>query len=290
MNLEELQAVRETERSKNSLQTLRESFYEEAAAFVQELREERRRAAAEADDPFDDPAIRRLSDEIATAEQTIEAIYERRVGKLVKQASFAAAGMPTDDEGLTREEQALYADLVEHIESNRRRVLASIADDDDPAREVGEGTPPGVDRDEAGAAGGDDRNGPEEGANVREADRDPPGSTPERVDGGATDGSAARQGTTTASDGSTESVGTADGSAVASGDERVEEAEGHRSTGNGEPADAGVPRTTVKITADVGEIVGIDERTYDLVRDDVVTLPEANARPLLEHGAASRLE
>lgn len=288
MNLEELQAVRETERSKNSLQSLRESFYEDAAAFVQELREERRQAAAVADDPFDDPAIRRLSDEIATAEQTVEAIYERRVGKLVKQASFAAAGMPTDDEGLTREERALYADLVEHIESNRRRVLATIADDDNPTSEVGGRNPSGDGRNEAGAAGGADREGPKEDANAREADRDQPGSNPERVDGGATDGSVARPETASVADGSSEPAGDAAGSEIPADEDDAPEA--RRSTGDGESADAGVPRTTVKITADVGEIVGIDERTYDLIRDDVVTLPEANARPLLEHGAASKLE
>jgi len=51
----------------------------------------------------------------------------------------------------------------------------------------------------------------------------------------------------------------------------------------------GMPRTTVRITADVGEIVGADDRDYDLGTEDVVTLPEPNADVLVEKDAAERL-
>ena len=50
----------------------------------------------------------------------------------------------------------------------------------------------------------------------------------------------------------------------------------------GEPPD----RTTVRITSEVGDILGIDEREYDLAAEDVVTLPEENASPLIEQDAA----
>ena len=49
-------------------------------------------------------------------------------------------------------------------------------------------------------------------------------------------------------------------------------------------------RTTIRITRDVGEIFGVDERTYELASEDVVTLPEENAGPLVERGAAEKLE
>ena len=49
-------------------------------------------------------------------------------------------------------------------------------------------------------------------------------------------------------------------------------------------------RVTVRITADVGEIVGVDGTAYDLQADDVVTLPEENAMPLVEKDAATRVE
>lgn len=53
---------------------------------------------------------------------------------------------------------------------------------------------------------------------------------------------------------------------------------------------AAIERTMVRITDDVGEIFGADERSYDLSAEDVVTLPAANAGPLVEKGAAERLD
>jgi len=50
-----------------------------------------------------------------------------------------------------------------------------------------------------------------------------------------------------------------------------------------------VERTLVRITSDVGQILGVDERPYELSAEDVVTLPEPNADPLVERDAAERL-
>lgn len=128
MNLQELRSVQTGERATDTLQHLRETFYEDVGEYIEGLREERADAAARAEDPFDSPAVRRLTDEIKTAEEVVEAVYERRVGKIVKRASIEAAGMPTDeDEGLTREEAALFEDLVERIEENKGEVLDVLA-------------------------------------------------------------------------------------------------------------------------------------------------------------------
>jgi DNA replication factor GINS len=51
----------------------------------------------------------------------------------------------------------------------------------------------------------------------------------------------------------------------------------------------GLPRTTVRITDDVGEVVGADDRDYDLGSGTVVTLPEPNADVLVDKDAAERL-
>ena len=66
---------------------------------------------------------------------------------------------------------------------------------------------------------------------------------------------------------------------------------------NGQPADdatggpgTDVARTTVRITQDLGSILGVDAREYVLETDDIVTLPEENAAPLVEREAAERLE
>ena len=136
MNLDDLRAAQVDERGTDSLQPLRPSFYEDAAAYLADLRDRRNRLAEQVDDPFESEEVRRLTDELETAEEVVESIYDRRVGKLVKRASLAAAGMPTDEEGLTDEERELFGDLVERIESNRADVLESLergSPDEDPS-------------------------------------------------------------------------------------------------------------------------------------------------------------
>ncbi len=51
-----------------------------------------------------------------------------------------------------------------------------------------------------------------------------------------------------------------------------------------------IERLTVRITAEVGTIFGIDEREYELQRGDVVSLPKENAQALIEREAAEGLE
>ena len=123
MKLDELRTVQSKERRKDSLQQLRDSFYEDVAAYLQDLKASRDRRAKQVDDPFSDDDVRQLSDELDTATEVAEAVYERRVGKVVKLASFAAAEMPVDDEGMTSEERRLFDDLVDRIEQNKRSVL-----------------------------------------------------------------------------------------------------------------------------------------------------------------------
>ncbi|MFB6354439.1 MAG: hypothetical protein ABEJ92_10180 [Halobacteriales archaeon] len=246
MNLDDLRAAQVDERGTDSLQPLPPTFYAEAADYLADLRERRDRLAARADDPFDSEEVRQLTDELETAEEVVEAIYERRVGKLVKRASLAAAGMPADEEGLTEEERVLFADLVERLEAHRATVLDDLA----------AGEPDTAD------AATDDRS-------VRD-DRPAP-----------TDGEAA---STTASDappGATESAG---------GPEPEPDGGGASdSTSAGSSADD-PDRVTVRITAEVGEIYGVDDRVYTLGEEDVVSLPSVNARPLLERDAAQRVE
>lgn len=228
MDLDQLQSVRDRERDSEGLQELRESFYEDAAEFVRELREERDRAAHEADEPFDDPAVNRLTDRIRTAEGTLEAIYEKRVAKILRAATLAAADLSAELDGMTVEEAELFEALVAEIEENRREVLGSLAGEaGEPAAGVESGEPA-----DGEAAGPADEGPPEGGGGP-----DPP-----------------------------------------------------ESASRDESDDDDVERTLVRITDDVGSILGVDDREYDLAEDDVVTLPAANARPLVERGAAERLE
>jgi DNA replication factor GINS len=311
MNLDELQSVQSRERQATSLQNLRSSFYQDAGEFIQQLTRERDRAAERADDPFSSPEVRRLSDDIQTAKQTVEAIYERRVGKVVKMASIAAADMPTDEEGLTDEEADLFDTLVARIKENRGHVLdevlegegsdLSCARDVDATGSTAEptdagspdaGTPSatpesaaaelGIDPnpDAAADVGADAESAPVDAAEMMGAgtDDDPTpdpvaaaeataGAAPERADAGA-----GTDRTEVPPEAPPGELGGAN-----DGDESAEQS-------------SSVDRTTVHVLQDVGEIFGVDERTYELSSDEVVTLPAANAEPLVEREAARRLE
>ncbi|MCL7416808.1 MAG: hypothetical protein M8354_03065, partial [Halalkalicoccus sp.] len=246
--------------------------------------DERTERAAEADDPFDDPEIQRLTGEIDSTEQVVKSIYERRVGKLVKLASFAAADMPADEEGLTSEERELFSDLVARIKDNRAHVLdvlAGEADTEDVESAADSGT--------AGATEvpdpADPREGtptPTDGPSVSAADLMGDGSEtepdPEGIPSAA---GAVTDDPETVSDSDLDSV-----SNEASADDPGDEAS---PTGLTDESDT-IDRTTLRITRDVGEIVGIDDREYELATDDIVSLPEANAGALVEREAAERLE
>ncbi|MEF8774101.1 MAG: hypothetical protein V5A23_01165 [Halobacteriales archaeon] len=325
MDLDELRAVQNKERQKDSLQHLRESFYVDVADYVAELEERRDRAVEGTDDPFGSPEVRRLTDEIETAREVAEAIYERRLGKLVKRASLAAADMPADEEGLTAEERDLFDDMVGRIEDNKSRVLDVVEGNE---RDAAGGTdahdptaPASVD--DATGAGPTDRTDPappkeheastvQAGADASDPHGGDPAADP-RTEPPDTDqqtedamGGAAEDTTPgTASDddhpagrpgqGDDPQPGadrpSTDGGAVSgAADSNTAGAGETPSTGGIADDTPGVERTTVRMTDDVGEIFGVDDRDYDLVADDVVALPSDNARPLLERDAAERIE
>ncbi|MFC4541527.1 hypothetical protein ACFO5R_06270 [Halosolutus amylolyticus] len=321
MNLDELRSVQSKERQKDSLQNLRPSFYQEVGDYIADLEAERDRVAEQADDPFSSPEVGRLTDEIETARDVVEAIYERRMGKLVKQASLSAAGMPADDEGLTAEEQDLFSDLVDRIQSNKGRVLETLeggpdeaasdatpaTTDDDP---VSPDAPPT--RDDPGQADAPPAP-PEEPVPEQVPPEDGPatgttadgsGVTPADVMGGdpASTDLPAREGdgdeTPSPPDSPDPEPAETDVPGGPSDRDRSEPATDATPAGNDRSAATGaggddrsdVDRLTVRITQDVGSILGVDDREYTLSRDDVVTLPEQNATPLVEQEAAEPLE
>ncbi len=317
MNLDDLQSVQARERQSSELQHLRATFYREASDFIQGLMDERARKVEQAENPFSEPEISQLSDDIETAEQTVEAIYERRVGKVVKKASIAAAGMPVDDDGLTDEERDLFEDLVSRIEQNRETILAvldnsTVSDEFESDADHQSGSK----NDAATSASAADT----ETASQQD-DSESASSTGESADVPVADvmGDAPSQNAASGSDTAASDSSAADPGATQSaeappvpdeeqltddGSERQSEAspdsdENAVGTGGSEektnqaaPSDEvpGIPRTTVRITAEVGEMVGADDRDYELGMDDVVTLPAPNAEVLIEKDAAERIE
>lgn len=268
MDIEELHAVQSRERSSSDLQELRDSFYADVAQYLETLREERNRLATEREDPYDDAVIR-VNDKIQTAERVVESIYERRVGKVVDRAAFAATGVGEDNlEGLTEEERSLFKAIVERIESNRSQVLDEVTGDS-------EGTPPGV-RGDVDAVPAESDDEPDE-------TDDGPVEVPA---GGMTDGGPVRSQSGHSMTAETNSNTSQPSPAAETTAETTE---------SGPPADSSAEsllddRQLVRITDEVGEILGVDERIYDLQPNDVVLLPAPNAAPLLERGAADRLD
>jgi len=341
MNLDELQSIRDRERQSDSLQQLRETFYQEVGDLVQELRAEREAVAARADDPFDAPEVNRLTDDIKTAEQTVEAIYERRVGKLVKMASFAAADMPTEDEGLTVEERELFEHLVDAIEHNRDHVLGVLDGESDDGGAVPDALPGGASTAEAPTetpAEPAPESTPEDTASSTGSGQTPPAEPegvdaadlmagePDAVDVGETPapkqeddpapsefegdtGPVDTEGTHRAptaggeshppetepdsppSPADTRSATTeTDPPGTDDSDEESESDLPTQSEVPGTDDPITIDRATVKVTQEVGEIVGLDNRSYDLSSEDVVMLPEENAESLVERDAAERLD
>ncbi|SEL65309.1 DNA replication protein [Haloferax larsenii] len=331
MNVDELRSVLRTERQKDSLQQLRESFYEDVSDYIAERKATREQKAEELGTHYS-PDIRQITDEIETAEEVVTSIYERRVGKVVKAASFAAAGMSSTTEGLTTEEQRLFEDLVSRIEENRSTVLSSLedvaaadapagghesAESHGPAGDHGTGASRDVtaDRDTAETPASDPTIPPDE-PDPETADSAPTFDTPSESAGDVLanamgDGDDADESMEAASESSTtaasESPATDDDSPRPPSEaDAVLGDDGANVADEGSDADPTTPpksgadddplaglvddRETVRITADVGTILGIDDREYDLAREDVVTLPAANADPLVERGAAEKLE
>jgi DNA replication factor GINS len=322
VNLEELRSVQRAERESSQLQHLRDSFYRDVAAFVEGRKEDYRQRMAEAEDPFAASAdVDHIKDEVESAQDVAEAVYERRVGKVVKMAAFAAAGMSTDEDGMTSEERALFEDLVARIERNRGEVLATLGGEAGAAGGETAVTPGEADvPDAAVGAGG---TGPPADAGPDPGGEPGPGVLSDAMGGDDGTDAAARgpdAGTGTASPtgeeapSPTEATGDpapppeqpsdddppADeappaGPPRGDGGEPASTPGSDRSQtdGGGGRADEPPPvddRVTVRITSDIGEILGVDQREYDLAREDVVMLPETNAGPLVDRGAAERLE
>lgn len=294
MDIDELQTVQNKERQKDSLQHLRDSFYEDVAAYIEELKSDRERAAEETTDPFSDPEVSRLTDDIERAEDVVEAVYERRVGKVVKMASFAAADMPVQEEGLTTQERDLFEDMVGRIGDNRSRVLDILAGDGDerPASTSGAAPNSQPTSESVSSPPADTEPTASESPNTSEA----PAHSEPAVGTGVPDPETEPSAVPPEAP-SEDRNETAEKSPPAPPEEPTRSDGGvsaETSTRSAADADEPTPsdneaRTTVRITADVGRMLGVDDREYELKREDVVSLPEDNADALLQREAAERL-
>jgi DNA replication factor GINS len=167
---------------------------------------------------------------------------------------------------MTAEERDLFETLVENIKTNRTHVM-DVLDGSVSAGDAPVDTPPtGTD------------SAPPETAETKTRDDD----------SGVSAADVMGAGTSTAGDG--------DGPASTAETEKTTPPEPPdrevRNDGGGTTptGSTDVERETVRITADVGDFLGFDEREYDLSENDVVTLPSTNVEPLVARDAAERLD
>ena len=138
MNLEDLREIQIEERTRSDLQPLLDSFYADVSKYLQDLRVERESILEGNIDAVDAKTVRRIEDEIKTVGEVVEAIYDRRVGKILKGASLTAAGLGERDGSLAGVEVELFRSLVELLQKNRKEILerTSSEEDDDSQREM----------------------------------------------------------------------------------------------------------------------------------------------------------
>jgi len=121
MDLERLREIHSEEMNSEKLKLIEPNFYEEVAEYISRLRkkiEELREYDVERDI---------LEDEIRSARRVVEDIFKLRLRKIIRSANFKANGLDTELEGLTREEEELYNELVNAITKARRRVLSCLS-------------------------------------------------------------------------------------------------------------------------------------------------------------------
>jgi DNA replication factor GINS len=123
MNLEDLREIQIEERTRSDLQPLLDSFYADVSKCIQNLRVERENILEGGIDAVDAKTVRRIEDEIRTVGEVVEAIYDRRVGKILKGASLTAAGLGKRDGSLAGVEVELFRNLVELLQKNRIEIL-----------------------------------------------------------------------------------------------------------------------------------------------------------------------
>ena len=109
---------------KAKLVPLESNFYEKAAKQIRELEEEKNRIEDTYGTKF---AI--IDDEIKTARKSIENIIERRIGKIIKEASLRASSKQKekqDIDSLTQEERRFYDSLLGLMTEWRSEILDKI--------------------------------------------------------------------------------------------------------------------------------------------------------------------
>lgn len=122
MNKDDLQSYRETARESGTLQDLPDSFYQDVAIYLDELRDQRQTVIEQSDNPFENQEVQAITDRIEEIQSLVEAIFNRRLAKILQQAIIHEQSI---DDRLTEAEHVLLTDLEDTIPDSMDEFLGS---------------------------------------------------------------------------------------------------------------------------------------------------------------------
>lgn len=299
MDLDQLREIQTRERRRDALQELRDPFYSEVASYIRDLSERR----DSIDDPYSEEA-QQVNDQLQTARQVTEAIYEKRIGKIVKLASLSANGVSVNESGMTPEETELFDSIVNEIKQNHESVVDPLLQGNNPKEkgreskkaEEGESTETetqtqaktqtqsSVTSPTQQVSGNRDESQQVEPepqdivSRFQSAEEGKPNSEPSEIQ------------EKTESDRPSEQKSKS-GVKPQSGQHREgETGEGGKSISVQGSKATNEGYATVRVLDDLPEFMGTDGRSYSLSEEDVVVLPEKNADVLCEKEAAVKID
>ncbi|MDY6764951.1 MAG: hypothetical protein SV377_04575 [Halobacteria archaeon] len=294
MDLDQLREIQTRERRRDALQELRDPFYSEVASYIQELSEKR----DSLDDPYSEEA-QQVNDQLQTARQVTEAIYEKRIGKIVKLASLSANGVSVNESGMTPEETELFDSIVDEIKRNHEFVVDPLLQGEKPRKksepESGEEEKTAETQTETKTQTRTKKqtSTPSTQELSRDGD-DPQQKEPEPQDILSQSQPLKAGNPNQESDRVQEGKGSGSLSKAEADSEVKLKAGQHHDEGNPVSAQGNNATqdgyTTVRVLDDLPEFMGTDGRSYSLSKEDVVVLPEKNANVLCEKEAAVKID
>lgn len=126
MDIDRLEEIQQRERTSDALHELSESFYTDIADRIRALESQRAELLEDSDATGVPEDVQEVTEDIRRIRELTQGIYERRVGKLVRQASPEQDGPPPNDEKLTPEERALLNNVTTTLEETRTRILNRV--------------------------------------------------------------------------------------------------------------------------------------------------------------------
>lgn len=306
VTLREIQQKLNRERKSSDLQHLEADFYTQVGELLDKLYEERNEHIKTTNNPFQSREIQELSDKIQTIEDTVDALYQQRSGKIIDKAGFAAADMIDGINGATKEEEQLFENLVTTLTDARKNIATTIDEQrnvsvdmsltneqETPDTTTEHNTQKQVQSNtNTDNAGKQKTRSVENGEPAINIDSDNLLSEDNNNEENNTSSEQATTPSTNNNEKDNETEPNVANRRNADNDIDVipDETQDNTEIETTESNTANIDRITVEIETSIGKIIGTDNREYTLEENDVVTLPKENASALISKDAAKKID